>query len=159
MLNPALAGDTSPIQWKKDYTVPEMELVGRTRPPLFGDGFNLRKEAADAFDTMRRAAGAEGINMYSASSFRSFNRQKGIWNRKYIKYTKEGKSPQEAIRAIIEYSTLPGSSRHHWGTDLDIIDTAVPQPKDHPLIATHFHEGGAYQKLFEWLLKHANKYG
>ena len=30
--------------------------------------------------------------------------------------------PDEAINEIIRFSTLPGTSRHHWGTEIDIID-------------------------------------
>jgi hypothetical protein len=149
---------TNNIAWKKDYSVPELELVGRTRPALFGDDFNLRNEAAEAFAAMQKAAYADGINLYSVSSYRSFARQKGIWDRKYKRYRKEGLSAQEAIRKIIEYSTVPGSSRHHWGTDLDMIDTSVPQPKDHPLIATHYHGDGVYAPMFNWLQKNAHKF-
>ena len=35
-----------------------------------------------------------------------------------------------AIDKIIEYSTLPGTSRHHWGTDIDIIDAEPPEEGD-----------------------------
>jgi LAS superfamily LD-carboxypeptidase LdcB len=147
------------IKWNREYTIPEMELVGRSRPTLYGDGFNLRKEAANAFDAMSAEAQKSGITMYSVSSYRSFEHQQRIWDRKYTTFRDEGKSPQEAIRAIIEYSTLPGSSRHHWGTDLDITDSAKPQPSDHPLIATHYHEGGVFAELFTWLLTYANTYG
>ena len=34
---------------------------------------------------------------------------------------------EAAIDKIIEYSTLPGTSRHHWGTDIDIIDAGPPE--------------------------------
>jgi hypothetical protein len=33
----------------------------------------------------------------------------------------------ERLHAILHWSALPGTSRHHWGTDLDIYDpTACP---------------------------------
>ena len=28
----------------------------------------------------------------------------------------------ERLHAILHWSALPGTSRHHWGTDLDIYD-------------------------------------
>ena len=31
-------------------------------------------------------------------------------------------APEERIAAILRWSALPGASRHHWGTDLDLID-------------------------------------
>ena len=32
------------------------------------------------------------------------------------------------LGAILRYSALPGTSRHHWGTDLDIWDAAAVDP-------------------------------
>ncbi|MDX9753593.1 MAG: M15 family metallopeptidase [bacterium] len=157
LIPPALAA--TKVEWDEGFTVPELELVGRTQPELLGDGFNLRKKAAEAYDAMRAAALKEGIDLYSVSSYRSFDRQMGIWNRKYIEYRAEGDSPDAAIQRIIEYSTLPGSSRHHWGTDLDISDQAKPEPSDSPLIARHFEPGGIYEELYRWMLAHAHEYG
>ena len=34
--------------------------------------------------------------------------------------------PKKAISEIIRFSTVPGTSRHHWGTDIDIIDGNFP---------------------------------
>jgi len=28
------------------------------------------------------------------------------------------------------YSSIPGTSRHHWGTDIDIIDQSVQLPEE-----------------------------
>ena len=52
-----------------------------------------------------------------------------------------GLSPEENIQKIIEYSTLPGTSRHHWGTEIDIIDGTIQSQGD-VLLAEKFHEGG-----------------
>ena len=40
-------------------------------------------------------------------------------------------SPAERIEAILRWSALPGASRHHWGTDLDLIDAHAIQPGGH----------------------------
>jgi len=29
------------------------------------------------------------------------------------------------VRAILHWSALPGASRHHWGTEIDVIDRAA----------------------------------
>ncbi len=134
------------------------ELVGEKRPALFGDGFNMRKPAAEAFDAMRKAAWEEGLNLYSVSSYRSYERQKGIWNRKFRQGKQEGKTDAEIVRDIVRFSTIPGTSRHHWGTDLDIIDLKPSQPKS-VLQAENFQPGGAYEKLYQWLKTNANSYG
>src|SRR5690606_20960405 len=101
----------------------EDELIGKGKPTLFGDGFNLRKEAQIQFDLMRKSAKEKGFTIYSVSSYRSYAHQNSIWERKYKSYRNQGLSHQKTIEKIIEYSTIPGTSRHHWGTDLDIIET------------------------------------
>jgi len=98
------------------------ELIGKGNPKLFGEGFLLRKEAFDAYTKMCEAALKEGIKIKAVSSYRNYDHQNRIWTRKYKRFTKEGLSPIQAIRKIVEYSTIPGTSRHHWGTDIDIID-------------------------------------
>ncbi len=137
---------------------PVEELLGRTRPALMGDGFLLRKEAAEAFGDMQNEAQKSGIKMYSVSSYRSYQRQEQIWTRKYNRFTGQGLSPLQAIKKIIEYSTIPGTSRHHWGTDLDIIQAGKPKQED-SLQARHFEEGGLYRELKLWLDENKEKFG
>ena len=107
------------------------ELMGKADIDLYGEDINLRKEAHDAFVKMRDAAAKEGIKMQVVSSYRSFYRQASIFEAKYERYTDvDGMEPLPAIDKIIEYSTIPGTSRHHWGTDVDIIDGSVPAEGD-----------------------------
>ena len=134
------------------------ELLGRKEPALFGNEYRLRKEASDAFAKMQADALQEGLQIYSVSSYRSYDRQERIWNEKYDRFTGQGLSPIKAIEKIIEYSTIPGTSRHHWGTDMDIIDKSVPVPED-SLLEKHFKPGGCYEPLKKWLDKHVNEYG
>lgn len=134
------------------------ELTGKGHPKLFGDGFKLRKEAYEAFLKMKAEATKEDINIQVVSGYRSFDHQKRIWTNKYNRFTNQGLSPEKAIEKIIEYSTIPGTSRHHWGTDLDLIDGNAKQPK-YVLNAEHFHGNGAFCKLKEWMDKHAETFG
>lgn len=76
-----------------------------------------------------------GIDFAVASAFRSFDRQLLIWNEKV-----QGKRPvrnrngeiidtsqlnqQQLLDSILIWSNIPGVSRHHWGTDLDVFDAA-----------------------------------
>ncbi|MFB3789547.1 MAG: M15 family metallopeptidase [bacterium] len=136
----------------------ERELLGLQPPELFGDGFNLRKPAAEAFEAMRKAARKDGIRLYSVSSFRGFEHQMKIWNQKYQSLRQNGTPAPEIIWKILEYSSMPGSSRHHWGTDLDLIDDAPTRPAD-PLQAEYFAEGGIYHNLYQWLVLNAPTYG
>jgi LAS superfamily LD-carboxypeptidase LdcB len=135
------------------------QLIGKEHPKLYGDGFKLQKEAYQAFVKMQKAALNDGIKIKVVSSFRSYDHQNRIWTNKYLRYTKQGIKPQQAIAKIIEYSTIPGTSRHHWATDIDIVDGAVKAPSEDVLQASLFAEGKVYNKLKKWLDKNANTYG
>jgi LAS superfamily LD-carboxypeptidase LdcB len=48
----------------------------------------------------------------------------------------------------MRYSSMPGTSRHHWGTDLDFISV---EPEDW----TH----GEGLRIYNWLCANAHKFG
>jgi LAS superfamily LD-carboxypeptidase LdcB len=118
----------------------------------------MHKEAKVAFMEMKKEAKKEGINIEVVSAYRSFQRQKEIFERKYKKYTSQGLNSSEAINKIIEYSTIPGTSRHHWGTDIDIIDANTARPEN-VLKEENFYGNGSYCKLKEWLNEHSESFG
>ncbi len=135
------------------------ELMGKADIELFGKDIQLRKEAHDAFLEMKKAAYSAGFDIKMISSFRDYYRQEAIWNRKYVKFTDiQGLSPTQAISKIIEYSTIPGTSRHHWGTDIDIID-GYPRVSGDVLVPEKFGEGGPFEAFKKWLDDNANKFG
>ncbi len=134
------------------------DLMGKSNPSLFGEGYKLRKEAHLAFLKMKEAASKNGFDIKVVSSYRNYAHQNRIWERKYKKFTSEGMAPLESIHKIIEYSTIPGTSRHHWGTDLDIVDGNASQPKG-LLLAENFEGDGPFCKFKEWMDTHANAFG
>jgi len=135
------------------------ELMGKADIPLFGKGINLRKEAYDAYIEMKKAALADGFAIKMVSSFRDFYRQQGIWERKYLRYTNEdGMLPLDAMEKIIEYSTIPGTSRHHWGTDIDIIDGNKKTTGD-VLLEEKFEGDGPFAELKKWLDNNSERFG
>lgn len=134
------------------------ELMGKTAIELFGKDINLRKEAHDAFVAMKKAAYQDGIDLKIVSSYRSFEQQEAIFERKYIQYTDgDGMEPLDAVDKIIEYSTIPGTSRHHWGTDIDITDGYRKTTGD-VLLAEKFEPGGPFELLKTWMDEHAGEY-
>ena len=142
---------------EKDFSMEE--LMGKADIELYGEDINLRKEAYDAFMDMKKAALEEGIDIKIVSSFRNFDRQVNIFERKYINYTDQlGMEPLEAIDKIIEYSTIPGTSRHHWGTEIDIID-ANGKAEGDVLVAEKFDKDGPFGKLKEWMDENSEKFG
>ncbi|WP_299383905.1 M15 family metallopeptidase [uncultured Lacinutrix sp.] len=134
------------------------ELIGKGKPALFGEGYKLRKEAYLAFKKMQAEALKSNIKIGAVSSYRSFSHQKRIWERKFNSNKSNGLSTTENIKKIIEYSTIPGTSRHHWGTDIDIYQTNVKQPRG-LLLESNFHNNGAFCKLKEWMDVHAEDFG
>jgi len=140
-------------------TLPEEQLIGKGNPQLIErSGYKLRPEAAEAFDKMKAAAAKDGIAFQVVSSYRDYAHQNRIWERKYKAFTADGLSPQDAITKIIEYSTIPGTSRHHWGTDIDIVDANQPANGD-LLVPSKFHGNGPFCKFKAWMDEHANTYG
>ncbi|WP_350285209.1 M15 family metallopeptidase [uncultured Croceitalea sp.] len=140
-----------------EYSI--VELTGKADIELFGEGINLRKEAHDAFVEMKKAAYSAGFDIKMISSYRNFYRQEAIWDRKYIRYTEEdGMEPINAIDKIIEYSTIPGTSRHHWGTDIDIID-GYPKVSGDVLVPEKFEAGGPFEAFKKWLDENSEKFG
>ncbi|WP_343329273.1 M15 family metallopeptidase [Polaribacter staleyi] len=107
----------------------------------------LRKEVLTAFLKMKNAAQKEGITLKVISGTRNFEHQKNIWNYKWnVKF--KNLAPLKRAQKILEYSSMPSTSRHHWGTDLDL----------NSLSNTHFLHGQG-KKTYDWLLKNAARFG
>src|SRR5690242_17995601 len=98
-------------------------------------GCLLQSPAAAALLEMRNAARTAGIELEVVSGFRDFNRQLAIWNDKFngrralLDPAGEALNAEELyefalIDAILTWSALPGASRHHWGSEVDVIDMA-----------------------------------
>ena len=135
------------------------DLMGKGNPTLYGDGFNLRKDAAESLKLLIAEAKKSGFNPHVVSSFRNYARQKRIWDNKYTKFTQEEKlSPIQAIKKIVRYSTIPGTSRHHWGTDFDVVDGAKGIVAN-PLHEKHFNKGGVYHEFKKWMNENAQVFG
>ena len=143
---------------QKKYS--ENQLLGKGNPDLTGDTYTskMNKEAKVTFEKMKTAALKDGINIEVVSAYRSFQKQKNIFENKYKRYINKGLTPIQSVEKIIEYSTIPGTSRHHWGTDIDIIDANYPKPKS-VLEEENFYGNGPYCHLKNWMDRHSESYG
>ncbi len=148
--------------------VQEKDLLGKINPKTHADfvlvdkkhthnrEIYLRKETYQAFLAMAQAAQKEGIDFKIISGFRSFEHQKNIWEAKWTGKRNSGKTnflksypnPQDRSKAILRYSSMPGTSRHHWGTDIDLNS-----------LENSYFETSQGKKIYQWLLDHAPKYG
>ncbi len=106
----------------------------------------LRKETYNAFLEMYNAAKKDNVNLLIISGARSFYHQKAIWERKWNKYS--SLPATERAQRILRYSSMPMSSRHHWGTDMDL----------NSLKNAYFTQGQGL-KTYNWLKENASKYG
>jgi LAS superfamily LD-carboxypeptidase LdcB len=118
-----------------------------------------------------RTAAEEGFDLVPQSSFRDFARQLSIWNAKWngtaTLTDTDGRpleaaqlSPGERLRAILHWSAVPGASRHHWGTDVDLIDRrALAAGYRVTLTPDEFAPGGPFAPLGSWLDRHAARFG
>ena len=107
----------------------------------------LRNEVLLKFDQMYNAAFKDGIKLVIISGTRSFNHQKYIWDRKWAKNIQKMDSIS-AVKEIMKYSSMPSTSRHHWGTDVDLNS-----------LENSSFEKGEGKKIFDWLVANAFKYG
>jgi len=148
---------TSIIFSQNDVTKGNLFLLGKENlKETLKSG--LLHEAYLKFKQMQNDAKKEGVEIEIVSGYRSYEKQKDIWNNKYNKNFENGILGIKNINRIIQYSTLPGTSRHHWGTDIDIIDKRFV-PKGDLLIEKNYAENGIYSQLFYWMKKNSKKYG
>jgi LAS superfamily LD-carboxypeptidase LdcB len=61
-------------------------------------------------------------------------------------------SPEQTAFAILRWSALPGGSRHHWGTDFDVIDAAAVSEDYRPqLTPQEVADNGVFGPFHCWL--------
>jgi len=150
------------------------QLTGRARDHLSevaDPPCTLHNEVVAPFLAMRAAAAVDGVDITAFSSFRDFDRQLAIWNGKFRgerpMQDREGRpldplalAPADRISAILWWSALPGASRHHWGTDFDVVDTrAKPAGYKLQVVPAEYQAGGPFHRLTTWLDAHMHAFG
>ncbi len=101
----------------------------------FQPGYFVDREIVADLKALSEMAKAKGFELRLESAYRSFEKQLSIWNRKargeLALLSAEGvpmerpKDEEELMYAILTWSALPGASRHHLGTDIDVVDGAA----------------------------------
>jgi LAS superfamily LD-carboxypeptidase LdcB len=149
-------------------------LTGRTRAHIVENATlqcALHVDVVVPLLAMRAAAAADGIGLAVVSAFRDFDRQLAIWNDKFLgaralsgadgrPLDVRGLAPEARVAAILRWSALPGASRHHWGTDIDVIDThALPQGYRPQLEPHEYAPGGVFARLTTWLDANMGRFG
>lgn len=152
----------------------ELEITGRARTHIVAletPRCALHYEVVAAFLAMRDAAARAGIALEAASSFRDFDQQVAIWNAKWCGerplLDRQGRPlafdglPEAArVDAILCWSAIPGGSRHHWGSDIDVIDrAALPPGYKVQLVDGEYRDGGVFAGLTRWLDANMRRFG
>ena len=151
---------------------PEM-ISGKTEQHLrkLSDGCLLHEAVVEPFSTLQKAAARQGFELRVASGFRSFERQLAIWNAKVLGLRPvlndngqvidlNSLNEREQLFAILRWSALPGCSRHHWGSDIDIWDaSAVASGYLLQLTPGEYQQGGPFHELTCWLDINAEAFG
>jgi LAS superfamily LD-carboxypeptidase LdcB len=126
-------------------------------------GVSVHRDVVEPFLQLQDAARDAGFELQILSGFRSFEQQLSIWNRKAngeLSVLDSDAVPldigtldeKELAFAILRWSALPGASRHHWGTDLDVYDAAAkPEDYEIELIPEEVNTGGMFGPLHDWL--------
>ena len=142
----------------------QMMVLGLTREHLTDRrGVLMHEQAAEAFSSLQARAHDAGFQLSVASSYRSYERQLAIFNGKWRgerpvlddndrALVRQDYSAEEWLHLILRFSALPGTSRHHWGTDIDIFDpTRIPSGESLQLIPSEYRIGGIFEDLTQWL--------
>lgn len=152
----------------------EFELTGRasTHVEQHADlGASVHRGVLEPYLALKAAAAADGIELKILSGFRDIGAQLRIWNAKYRGerplYDAAGKILEHAsldarqlLDGILCWSALPGASRHHWGTDVDVVDSAaVPENYRVRLVQEEFNAGGIFHRLRIWLGENMARFG
>lgn len=146
-------------------------LTGKSTDHLLefeNSGIFLHKDVILPFKELRsRLQDEVNVDLAIISGFRSYERQLKIWNEKAlgkrplldkmnnpIDITNLG--PKEIVDAILNWSAIPGCSRHHWGTDIDIYDAAKLSKDKVQLVSSECDPGGAFEILHTWIDNNIN---
>lgn len=116
----------------------------------------MRKEAFEQFKVMYEAAKKDGITLVIKSATRPFNAQKSIWEAKWTGKRKvdgklldpKVKDPKARALKILRWSSMPSTSRHHWGTDID-INSFNPE----------YFDRSPGKEEYQWLIENAPNFG
>jgi LAS superfamily LD-carboxypeptidase LdcB len=118
-------------------------------------GMRMRTDAYEAYQKMFEAAQKDGVTLKIISATRPFHHQKSMWEAKWNgKRQVDGKmlskdmEPKQKAMKILRWSSMPGTSRHHWGTDVDINN-----------LNNSYFESGDGLIEYDWLTDNASKYG
>jgi LAS superfamily LD-carboxypeptidase LdcB len=149
-------------------------LTGQSRDHIHQNQsprFAIHRDALAGYEAMREAASRSGFDIEIYSGFRDFDTQLSIWNRKFRGerplYGRDGSvmdrltmTDEQAVDAILIWSALPGASRHHWGSEIDVVDrAAIAQGYEIQLLPAEYEQGAIFGAFNAWLDENIESFG
>ncbi len=146
--------------------LPNSDLLGLNDQTLVnvpGHGARIHGLLLEPLTSLMDKAMTANFDLRVASGFRSFERQLLIWNSKAagLRPVFDGAgqpldlnqlSDEEKVFAILRWSALPGASRHHWGTDIDVYDASRISADYQLQLTVEETEGdGPFAEFHQWL--------
>ncbi len=142
-----------------------LDVLGRTSRQIDHKSFELpvHHQLVSPLTDLKAKAEFRGFNLCLASAYRDFDQQLLIWNQKAsgvrpvldtneVPLALPDLSPQERVFAILRWTALPGASRHHWGSDIDVYDARTLPDRDKlRLTQSETQKGGVFEKFYLWL--------
>lgn len=108
----------------------------------------MQKQAADSFLVMYKQAKNEGVVLTVISAYRSYDVQKQLWNAAWGRYRSRFADDRTLVENILRYLSMPGTSRHHWGTEVDVCSLSLT-----------WWQSAQGTKTYQWLTDNARRYG
>lgn len=114
-----------------------------------GYGHQIDPACQEALEQMLADCRAAGFHPTIVSSYRSIDRQKANLQRMINSYLDDGYSYNDAYARSIQIVAVPGTSEHHLGLALDIVDSSY----------TKLNHQQAKMPTQKWLMEHCWEYG
>lgn len=120
------------------------------------DGYQLQQRALVAWESLQKAAAADGVKLEIISAFRSVNEQRELYAQQlalwdlYGSYITSGEADQ-ALASVLSRAAPPGYSRHHTGFTLDL---ACPDE-----LGVTFEESSCFTWLSADNYRHVKEHG
>lgn len=152
-------GQYHPPNAQPPRSLTSSQLMGLESPDMLVrdpvSGVWAQPEVLTAFWALERDAAVVGWRLTIISGYRTFESQRRVWNRKYESARWVGsRGPVSWIQQTMKYISVPGFSRHHWGTDLDLGEMSLRKAE----LPKGVQEN-KMREFYDWLEVNAPRYG
>ncbi len=159
-LKPSNPPQQSPATLLPPPDLSQEQILGLLRPPNMvedpSSGCSAQAQVMQSFWKLRDRAAQDGWHLTLVSGYRSFKHQMRIWNHYDSLYRKtDGLDSKRRVRAVMSLVSVPGLSRHHWGTDLDISEAGLRGQ----LVNVHPDTPARVVQFYNWMEHNAPQFG